>query len=328
VPDPLTWTPAETDLLVRSMMRAPSVHNTQPWLLEVAPEALSVRERVEPVLPHHDPDGRDRAASCGAAVANLELAARILGRSCVVAFLPDGRQPDLVARIAVGAPEAPAAEERRRYGAIARRASHRAPFEGVAVPLPVVRRIVAAGGAPGVEARPVRPGPEVAVITRLLRFAAERFRNDSGYQRELSLWTIRDERARRYGVGVPAGRIPAGSVPWAGLVRRATEVPEPAELEHRLAEETLLLFVTADDSRLDHVRAGYAMEHAWLTAVDLGLAAAVLTQPLHLAPVRSALCEDLGLTGFPQVLLRVGYAAEADPLTPRRAAEEVLRRGP
>ncbi|EOD70246.1 nitroreductase family protein, partial [Amycolatopsis vancoresmycina DSM 44592] len=85
-------------MLVRSMMRAPSVHNTQPWLLEVAAGELSVRERAEPALPHHDPQGRDRAASCGAAVANLELAVRTLGRSCVVAFLPEDEQPDLLAR--------------------------------------------------------------------------------------------------------------------------------------------------------------------------------------------------------------------------------------
>src|SRR5207249_9603562 len=88
-------------------------------------------------------------------------------------------------------------------GAIDRRASHRAPFEGVAVPAPVVREIVAAGGAPGVEARPLRPGREIAVVTRLLHFAAESFQRDSGYQRELSLWTIRDEHAHRHGVGIP-----------------------------------------------------------------------------------------------------------------------------
>ncbi|WP_206797025.1 nitroreductase family protein [Amycolatopsis sp. MtRt-6] len=322
------WTTAETEVLLRSMMRAPSVHNTQPWLLEVEPDELRVRERAEPALPHHDPHGRDRAASCGAAVANLELAVRTLGRAAETAFLPDARQPDLVARIAVGAEVAPTPEELRRYGAIARRASHRAPFNGVAVPAPVVHKLADAGGAPGVEVRPVRPGSEVAVVARLLHFAAEHFRTDRGYQRELSLWTIRDEDAHRHGVGIPASRVPSGSVPWAGLVRRATEVPDTPELERRLAGETLLVFVTADDAPLDHVRAGYALERAWLAAVDLGLAAGVLTQPLHLEPVRSALCEDLELPGFPQALLRIGYAAEADPPSPRRGEQEVLRGGP
>ena len=321
--DSARWTAAETEMLARAMTRAPSVHNTQPWQLEVTPRELRVYERAEPALPHHDPLGRDRAASCGAAVANLELAVRALGRSAEVEF-PAG-EADLVARIAVGAPEEPTPAELRRFGSIALRTSHRAPFEGLAVPPAVVHRIIDAGGTPGVEARPLRPGREVAVVAHLLHYAAEQFRQDGGYQRELSLWTIRDELAHRHGVGLPASRIPAGEVPWAGLVHRATEVPEPARLAERLANETLLLFVTADDARPDHARAGYAMECAWLAAVDLGLAAAVLTQPLHLEPVRSALCEDLGLTGFPQVLLRVGYAAAVDPPSPRRAVQEVLR---
>ncbi|WP_328457773.1 Acg family FMN-binding oxidoreductase [Amycolatopsis sp. NBC_00438] len=320
------WTKAETEVLARSLMSAPSVHNLQPWLLDVGPDELLVRERTELRLPHHDPLGRDRAASCGAAVANLEIAVRTLGRAADVEFLPDPARPDVVARIAATAASPPTGAELHRYGAIARRASHRAPFEDAPVPAAALRRIGETGAAPGVEARLVSPGREVAQVARVLRFAAEQYRSDGGYQRELSLWTIRDERSHRYGVGLPASRVPAGSVPWAGLVRSATELPEPADVEARLATESLFVFVTADDTRLDHLRAGYAMERAWLTAVDVGLSAAVLTQPLHLEPARSALCVDLTLSGFPQVLMRVGYSTDIDLAGPRRAVEEVVRR--
>jgi nitroreductase len=320
------WTKAETEVLVRSLMSAPSVHNLQPWVLDLAPEQLLVRERTELRLRHHDPLGRDRAASCGAAVANLELAVRTLGRAADVAFLPDRARSDVVARVAAGAAAAPTGAELHRYGAIARRASHRAPFQDAPVPAVALRRIGEMGVAPGVEARLVRPGWEVTVVARLLHLAAEFAKADGGYQRELSLWTIRDERTRQHGVGLPASRVPAGSVPWAGLVRGATELPATTEIETRLAAESLLVFVTADDTRLDHIRAGYAMERAWLTAVDLGLAAAVLTQPLHLEPVRSALRTDLTLSGFPQILMRLGYSSEPDPTTVRRAVEEVLHK--
>ncbi|MEV7098612.1 nitroreductase [Amycolatopsis sp. NPDC051045] len=320
------WTETETEVLVRSLMSAPSVHNLQPWTLDLVPEAVLVRERTELRLPHHDPLGRDRAASCGAAVANLELAVRTLGRAADVAFLPDRARPDVVARVGAEAAAAPTAAELHRYGVIARRASHRAPFEDTPVPAVALRRIGETGVAPGVEARLVRPGRETTVVARLLHVAAELSQADSGYQRELSLWTIRDERAHRHGVGLPASHVPAGSVPWAGLVRSATELPGITDIETRLAAESLLVFVTADDTRLDHIRAGYAMERAWLTAVDLGLAAAVLTQPLHLEPIRSVLRADLTLGGFPQVLMRLGYSSEPDPITPHRAVEEVLRK--
>jgi len=320
------WTAAEAEVLAGSMMRAPSVHNIQPWLLELTPGEARLLERTDLALPHHDPTGRDRIASCGAALANLELAFRALGRATDTTLLPDERQPELVGRIDARRLVAPTREELHRYGAIARRASHRAPFADQPVPLEAMKKVLGSGAATGVEARRVGSGHETAVVAKLLRFAAEKFKSDSGYQRELSLWTIRDEAQHRHGVGIAASHLPAGSVPWAGLVRRATELPVRPVLEHRLAEETLIVFVTADDNRIDHLRAGYAMERAWLAAVDLGLVAAVLTQPLQLAPVRSALCEDLVLSGFPQVLMRIGYGAEPNPQSPRRAVEEVLRR--
>jgi len=320
------WTPAEAGVLAGSMMRAPSVHNIQPWRLELAPGEARLHERTDLALPHHDPTGRDRIASCGAALANLELSFRALGRATDTTFLPDERQPELVARIEAGRLLAPTREELHRYGAIGRRASHRAPFVDQPVPREVLKEVLGSGAAVGVEARPVGSGHETTVVAKLLHFAAEKFQSDSGYQRELSLWTIRDEAQHRHGVGIAASHLPAGSVPWAGLVRRATELPARPELEHRLGQETLIVFVTAGDNRIDHLRAGYAMERAWLAAVELGLVAAVLTQPLHLAPVRSALCEDLVLSGYPQVLMRIGYSAEPDPPSPRRAVEEVLRR--
>ncbi len=322
VPD---WTSAETEVLVRSVTRAPSVHNLQPWLLEVAPGEVRLVERTDLRLPHHDPDDRDRIVSCGAALANLEVAVRTLGRAADTALLPDERRPELVARIKATRAVAPLPEELCDYAAIARRTSHRAPFAGQPVPPATLTKIVAAGAAPGVEARPVHQD-EAAAVAKLLHHAAEKFRDDSGYQRELALWTIRDERSHRHGVGIAASRLDPGSVPWAGLIRRATEVPELPELERRLAGETMLVFVTADDTRLDHLRAGYAMERAWLAVVVEGLTAAVLTQPLHLAPVRSALCEDLVLSGFPQVLMRIGYSDERGSPGPRRAVEEILRR--
>jgi hypothetical protein len=41
----------------------------------------------------------------------------------------------------------------------------------------------------------------------------------------------------------------------------------------------------------------------------------VLTQPLHLHEVRAGLIERLGLAGFPQLLLRLGYPVTATPAT-------------
>ncbi|MEV6899968.1 nitroreductase [Amycolatopsis sp. NPDC051372] len=312
------WTSAEVEVLGRAVLRAPSVHNTQPWAVEPKAGAVLLRERTDVALPQHDPGRRDLAMSCGTALANLELAVRVLGRRADVEILPDPARPDVVARVDAATWCAPSAQDLARFAAIAARRSHRGRFGGPPVARRQVERVVRAAVTTGAEAVPLTDAGELA---ELFDHAARAARDDDAYQRELALWTIRDEVGRRHGAGLGRTVVPPGELPGAGLVRRATEVPEPRVLRSRPAAET---FLTADDSRADHVRAGYALERGWLEAVTLGLSAAVLTQPLHVPEVRSALCEDRGLAGFPQALMRLGRPAGSAPASVRRGVGEVL----
>lgn len=318
------WTPDEAEVLGRSVLRAPSVHNTQPWTVETEPGVVLLRERGDVALPHHDPLRRDLAMSCGTALANLELAVRILGRRAEVTVLPDPAQPEVVARIDAGTVLPPTDRELHRYGAIMVRRSHRAAFTGLPVTPEQLSRVTWAGLTTGVEAAVLREPEQLA---KLLDHAARVLQDDSGYQRELSLWTIRDETTHRHGAGLRFSALPPGELPWAGLVRRATVVPEQHVLRERLAAETLLLFSTIDDARIDHIRAGYALERSWLEAVTVGLTGAVLTQPLHVPEVRSTLCEDYRLPGFPQAVLRLGRTSAVAPASLRRDVAEILRAG-
>jgi hypothetical protein len=147
---------------------------------------------------------------------------------------------------------------------------------------------------------------ETATVAKLLAHAAPLLRADRAYQRELSIWTAFDEHP---GPGAGVAVVPRrnASLPWAGLVRHSTAVPDVETLTDRLGRERLLLAQTPDDGPLDQVRAGMAMQTAWLTATDAGLVGSVLTQPFQLPEVRAGLVEALSLPGHPQLLLRVGH---------------------
>ncbi|MFC9250264.1 Acg family FMN-binding oxidoreductase [Amycolatopsis thailandensis] len=321
------WSTAETEVLARTLLWAPSVHNTQPWLLEFERDRLLLVERRDLLLPEHDPLGRDRVISCGAALANLEIAIRVLGYGPRTETFPDPERPEVVASLAPGERALPSADDLHRYSAIERRRSYRRRFSGLPVSPQRIGELVVAASSAGVEAKPIRDELELTRVAELLEFAAEAHQHDHGYQRELALWTIRDEVSHRHGVGLAATALPQGSLPWAGLVRPSTALPDNAVLMRRLAEETLLVFLTLDDTRYDHLAAGHAVQTTWLAAVDGGLVGSVLTQPLHLPEVRSALCEDLELAGFPQALMRFGHPSGSVSSSPRRAVDEVLGRG-
>jgi hypothetical protein len=241
--------------------------------------------------------------SCGAALANLELAVRALGWDVQVSLFPEGQRPDLVARIETVARKEATGRQVEQYSAIFRRRSYRAPFSLHQIPSHSMRTLADASATPRTVARVIEHRTESGVLAELLGCAAEVLRDDRAYHRELTAWTAQ----------FPAPFRDVSTMPWTGLVRGSTRIPDTITLTERLAAEGLVVVVTEDDSRGDHLAAGLAMERVWLTAITHGLVGSLLTQPLHLAEVRSALIERLGLPGYPQVLLRVGYPVTATP---------------
>lgn len=319
----MTWTRDEIATIGNAVRRAPSVHNTQPWMLEFRDGSVSLFERLDLSLPRHDPTGRDRLISCGAALANLVLAVRILGRDAETLLFGNPRRPDEVARVVTGAHRPPSDVDLGRYAAIGRRRSYRNPFSPAVVPDELRHDLLTASSAGGVQVRPIGGFGESTALAELLGHMALVLREDHSYQRELAAWT--NTRPDHSPGGIPARTRRYDTLPWAGLVRATTRVPDASVLAARLHQECLLLLETPDDGHRDHVVAGRAMQEIWLTATHVGLAGSVLTQPLHVAEVRAGLIERLDLAGFPQALLRFGYPVDSVAPSPRVPLAELIR---
>lgn len=318
------WSAGETEVLANAVGRAPSVHNIQPWRLEFTDGEVAVHERTDVSLPYHDPEGKDRSISCGAAVANLEIAMWRLSLRPVMRILPDGTDSEVVARLSVEEKREPTEAELRRYSAIRRRRSYRRPFIGSPLPDDEVNRITAAADSATVHARRVRGRGEIDALADLLEYAGVVLKSDEGYQRELSVWTIQDEESRTYGAGVARSASPPTTLPWSGLPRPGTAIPDRQTLVERLGNEVVLVFVTETNDRIAHVRTGIAMQRVWLAAVERGFAAAVQTHPLHLPEARQRFVEKLALSGYPQLLMRVGRPFGTLPQSPRRPVTDVV----
>ena len=84
---------------------------------------------------------------------------------------------------------------------------------------------------------------------------------------------------------------------------------------------------TEADDDLSRLRAGEATSLVLLSATAMGLASCPVSEPLEIPETREAVRSDVfGDSGYPQMLIRVGWAAvNADPLpaTPRRPLHEV-----
>jgi nitroreductase len=304
--------------------RAPSVHNTQPWMWRVGGHSLHLYANRDLSLPHTDPDARDLMLSCGAALNHCVVAFAALGWQSKIQRLPNPADPDHLAAIQLHRHPASEADV-ALAAAIPRRRTDRRNYGW----WPVPQRDIALMGARAARAGVMlRRADDLDNLRAIVADAARQHHTDYDYLAELATWSGRYAST----AGVPARSTPQpdamAAIParaFAGAVLAQSRDADPTE-----DSAVVIALGTAEDDTMDRLRAGEATSLVLLTATAQGLASCPITEPLEVAETRAAVKADIfGEEAYPQMLLRVGWASvNADPLpsTPRRDLSEVATR--
>ena len=81
---------ADYHYMIAQATKAPSGHNTQPWLFEIKENEVIIRPNLRYRLPVVDPDEREMFVSLGCAAENLCLAATEKGYQSHVSVTAEG----------------------------------------------------------------------------------------------------------------------------------------------------------------------------------------------------------------------------------------------
>src|SRR5262245_1286107 len=82
-------------------VRAPSVHNSQPWRWRSGDESVHLYADSARHLPHVDPERRDLMLSCGVALHHFTVALSALGWAAEVHRFPNPADPDHLASVQI-----------------------------------------------------------------------------------------------------------------------------------------------------------------------------------------------------------------------------------
>jgi nitroreductase len=297
-------------------IRAPSIHNTQPWRWRVGVNSLDLFSEPDMQLHSTDPDGRDLIISCGVALHHCVVALAATGWQAKVTRLPDPGDPRHLATIELR-PHIPDHTDIALAAAIPRRRTDRRAYSSWPVPGGDIAQMAARAARCGVMLRQVDALDRMrAIVTLAVRYHL----TDDDYLRELTAWSGRYDSV----AGVPARSTPPPDVsaPIPGRVFAGAGLAQPSGISPAADNAALLALGTEKDDRLARLRAGEATSLVLLTATAMGLASCPITEPLEIRETREAVRADVfGASGYPQMLLRVGWAPiNADPLpaTPRR----------
>ncbi|MGI5129975.1 Acg family FMN-binding oxidoreductase [Pseudonocardia sp. CA-107938] len=323
----------EQDLVraVEHALRAPSVHNTQPWRWRIRGERAELFADPHRHLIATDPDGRDLVLSCGAALHHLQVALAAAGYAASVARQPDPEQRDLLARIRIG-PGPGDPEDARLFPAVKARRTDRRRMSHRPVPAAAVQRLIEQALRHGALLVHVANGPMRDRLSRVLADAAAEQATVRGYPAELEQWSRRYAGSRD---GISAGSVsappPGLPGPWPLRPFPRYGLPQPRQVPAHAVPDDAAEFVvvaTAEDSVTDRLRAGEAASAVLLAATVAGLATTPLSQGIEVPHARESVRQEvLRIPDTPQLLIRIGWpathAAELPP-TPRRGLDVVL----
>jgi hypothetical protein len=319
----------EAEQLLAVAGRAPSLHNAQPWAFRFDRDAVEVHFDDRRMVPVADPVGRQAYLGVGAATFLLRLALAVRHYDVRVDLRPDAARPDLLALLTVVGRREPAPEEVQLAAAVPLRRTVRTPF--LAGDVPVGLRVAwrehaeaEGGGLRWVE----RIGERSGVAT-LVGLAERLQQHDRAYLDELARWTAPDLAPDGAGVppsafGVTAEAGHAAEFPLRdfGGGRRSDPERDAGPVEEH---PVVAVLHTPTDHPHDWLRGGQALMRMLLAATDAGYVASYLNQPLELPSLRQHLRDELRLTGWPQLVLRLGRpSGPLPPPTPRREPADLL----
>lgn len=297
---------------------APSVHNSQPWLLREGPDgSVDLLADFSRQVPHADPTQRELFASLGAFLETAAWAAAGMGNVLRVERTPALRRRH-VARLSLAGrvranPESLAAVRARR--------TLRVPYHARELGAATAREL--APGTPEVSVALIDSPTALARLARSVAAATRRAFSDPAFREELARQLVADQGA---------GGILGSARGAKHLLRQAQALglkhvdlgALQASQRRRcvVASSAVLLFSTRGDGAADWLSAGEAMCRSWLVAVRMGLSGQPMTAAVESPEEREELSRFSG-GGFVQAMLRVGRSNEVAPDVPRRPFEEL-----
>jgi nitroreductase len=305
---------------VEAAVRAPSLHNTQPWRFRLRDGAIDVRADPTRQLRVADPTGWAVRIACGAAAFNARLALAVAGSEVKTHLRPDPTDLDLLVRLVPAGSRPATPAERHLYDAIPRRHSNRAPFFPEPVPASARASMIEATQAEGAWLELlIGPGP-LAGVAEIAQAATRVLDRNPDYRAEMTAWTRVDES---HGDGVPSAAGGPSPAPQDLLPARPFSGRPRGPGRDFESHPLVAVLGTPADSQRDQLVAGLALQRVLLTITGSGLAASMLSQPIEVDSARERLRIALGRYGAPQMVLRIGYGQPGFP-TPRRDAQDVI----
>jgi hypothetical protein len=314
---------ADCLFMAEQAVKAPSGHNTQPWLFKINSDNIEIHPNFEKSLPVVDPDNRELFISLGCAAENLCIAASQKGYEPKVSIAASGViTVDLVKNAAVKADVL--------FAQIAKRQTNRSEYDGKRISPDTLNILKETPKEAGANIRFYANGTaEFAAITDFVVRGNTAQMNDTNFVRELKSWMrFNKKHSGKTNDGLSYAVFGAPNLPMfivkpimSGHLNGKTQ--NESDTKRMRSASHFALLTTQSNSVEEWINLGRTLERFLLKSTELGIAHSYFNQPNEVKGLSVEMADVSGVSDYPAILLRVGYGA-TQPYSKRKAVKEVM----
>lgn len=297
--------------IVRSAAKAPSGHNTQPWLFVKEDDGICIKPDFSRALPVADPEHRELFISLGCAAETAMIAARFYGYRPALQINALGTD----CSIKISLQKDDTIEQPALFSYITARQTTRNLYDKNKIPAEDLMNLKQAVSESGVGVRLFSGQSELGRFSPYITEANTIQISNSNFKNELIQWMrFSEKEAMQKGDGLytACSGVPSmGRLVGSFLLKNfVTAKSENKRLLNQLEKTAAVaIFTSPIDNVKDWIKTGRAFQCFALTATKLNLSHSHLNSPCQIPAVRDKMISAFCLEGgFLQLIIRLGYS--------------------
>ncbi len=310
--------------MIEQAIKAPSGHNTQPWLFKVNEQSIEIHPNLDKALPVVDFDNRELFVGLGCATENLCIGATEKGYNSSITI---DNQGIISVSLTKNEPVTPDP----LFKQIDVRQKNQSVYNGKIISVDTLNLLKEVVLETGISRYYYKNGTsEYDSISSFVLKGNSIQMQDKAFKEELQSWMRYNKKHQNtFNDGLSYAVFGAPNLPKfivKPMMKKAVNEKSQNKGDRKKMKSSshFVLFTTQNNSVEEWINLGRTLERFLLRSTELGIVHAYLNQPNEIRELAAEMAKSLHLPDeHPTVLLRIGYG-EKMPYSKRKSAEEVI----
>ncbi len=310
--------------MVDQATKAPSGHNTQPWLFKINECSVEISPNFEKALPVVDFDNRELFVTLGCATENLCIAASSMGYETSVSNNSEGLITITLTKSDLIIPNP-------LFDQISKRQTNRSVYNRTIISEDTIGILAKLPYEMGTKVHFYKTGTQdFDSISNFVYQGNSVQLQDEGFKQELRGWMRYNKKHQNQtNDGLSYAVFGAPNLPMfivkPIMYREVNEKTQNKGDKKKIESSSHFVLFTTQSNTIDAwINLGRSLERFLLKSTELGIVHAHLNQPNEIRALSEQMVKTLNIEDeYPTILLRIGYGDQM-PYSKRKEIHEVL----